>query len=134
MDNFIAVVQTLTHLRTFNLYGALNCKTTAISSTTYKGPTVPDALGPVIGWYEGMTLMDKGFGDGMFVIMPPDEDGWDVIITLKSEARNVFKGSKCNMHSAKTRCLTDGIDTSGSESDSAQVGHVHQGGKISMPK
>lgn len=30
VDNFIAVAQTLTHLRTFNLYEALNCKTTDI--------------------------------------------------------------------------------------------------------
>lgn len=51
---------------------------------------MPDALGLVIGCYEGITLMDKGFGNGMSVIMPPDEDGWDVIIALKSEARDVF--------------------------------------------
>lgn len=101
VDNFIAMVQTLTHLRTVNLYEALKCKTTAISSTTYKGPTMPDAWGPVIGRYEGMTLMDKGFGDGMFVIMPPKEDGWDVMVTLKSEARDVFEGSKSNMHSTR---------------------------------
>lgn len=54
---------------------------------------MPDAWGPVIGRYEGMKLMDNGFGEGMFVIMPPKEDSWDVIITLKSEARDVFEGS-----------------------------------------
>lgn len=91
VDNFIAVVRSLTDLRTFNMYGALNCKATAISSTTYKGPTMPDAWGPVIGRYEGITLTDKGFGGSMFVNMPSKEGGWDVIITLKSEARDVFE-------------------------------------------
>lgn len=62
---------------------------------------MPDAWGSVIGRYEGMTLTDKGFGGSMFVSMPPKEDGWDVIITLKSEAMDVFKGSKCNMHSKR---------------------------------
>lgn len=101
VDNFIAVVQSLTDLRTFNFYGALNSKTTAITSTTYKGLTMPDAWGPVLGQYKGMTLMDKGFGDGMFVIMPPKEVGWDVIITLKSEGMDVFKDADWNRYSAR---------------------------------
>lgn len=101
VDNFIAVVQSLTDVRTFNFYGALNSKTTAITSTTYKGLTMPDAWGPVLGRYEGMTLMGKAFGDGMFVIMPPKEVGWDVIITLKSEAMDVFEDADWNRYSAR---------------------------------
>lgn len=101
VDNFIAVVQSLTDLRTFNFYGALNCTTTAITSTTYKGLTMPTEWGPVVGRYEGMTLMDKGFGDGMFVVMPPKEVGWDVIVTLRSEAMDVFEDTEWNRYSAR---------------------------------
>lgn len=101
VDNFIAVVQSLPDLRKFNFYGALNSKTTAITSTTYKGLVMPDEWGQVVGRYEGMTLMDKGFGDGMFVILPPKEVGWDVIITLKSEAMDVFEDPEWNRYAAR---------------------------------
>lgn len=101
VDNFIAVVQSVPDLRTFNFYGALNCKTTAITSTTYKGLTMPDEWGQVLGRYEGMTLMDKGFGDGMFVILPPKDLGWDVIVTLKSEAMEVFEDPEWNRYAAR---------------------------------
>ncbi|KAG6361631.1 hypothetical protein INS49_009858 [Diaporthe citri] len=94
VDNFIAVVQSLPDLRMFNFYGALNC--TAITSTRYKGLVMSEEWGQVLGRYEGMTLMDKGFGDGMFVILPPKEVGWDVIITLKSEAMDVFEDLEWN--------------------------------------
>ena len=101
VDNFIAMVRSLPDLRTFNFYGALFCKTTAITSTTYKGLRMPDKWGPAFGRYEGMTLMDKGFGDGMFVVLPPKESGWDVIITLKSEAMDVFEDTEWNEYAAR---------------------------------
>lgn len=101
VDNFIAMVQSLPDLRAFNFYGALNCKTTAITSTTYKGLAMPDKWGSAVGRYEGMTLMDKGFGDGMFVVLPPKKAGWDVIVTLKSEAIDVFEDPQWNDYATR---------------------------------
>lgn len=101
VDNFISVVQSFADLRKFNFYGALNSKTTAITSTTYKGLEMPEEWGQVLGRYEGMTLMDKGFGDGMFVILPPKEVGWDVIITLTSEAMDVFEDPEWDTYATR---------------------------------
>lgn len=101
VNNFIAMVNSVSDMRTFNFYGALNGKTTAITSTTYKGFVMPGEWGPVVGKYEGMGLMDKAFGDGMFVIMPPTNAGWDVIVTLSSQAMGVFEDLEWNKYAVR---------------------------------
>lgn len=101
VDNFIAMVNSLPDLRVFNFYGALNCTTTGITSTTYKGFVMPGEWGPVVGKCEGMGLMDKGLGNGMFIIMPPKEAGWDVIVTLTTQAMDLFEDLEWNGYAVR---------------------------------
>lgn len=45
--------------------------------------------------------MDKRVVDGMFVVMTLKEEGWSVIITLKSEAMDMFEDTLWNMYSTR---------------------------------
>ncbi|CAN8101610.1 unnamed protein product [Discula destructiva] len=101
VDNSIAVIKSLEDTRHFNFWGALNGKARAITSTTYKGFVMPSDWGQHLGKYEGMGLMDGGFGDGMFVVMPLTESGWDVIVTLASESMEVFEDEEWRKYAVR---------------------------------
>ncbi|KAI9651391.1 hypothetical protein NHQ30_001433 [Ciborinia camelliae] len=101
IDNSIAVMKSLSDPRSLMYYGAIHSKTTGINSTTYKSFVMPDVWHPAIGKYELMRLLHGGFGDGMFVIMPVRETGWEVIITLDEAAMAAFEDEEWKRYSVK---------------------------------
>ncbi|TVY80530.1 O-acetyltransferase pyr7 [Lachnellula suecica] len=101
VDNFIAVIKSLPDPRALNFYGAVNGKTTAITSTSYKNFVMPSDWHLSLGKYEAMRLLDGGLGDGMFVIMPVRETGWEVIATLASPAMDVFEDKEWNKYARR---------------------------------
>ncbi|KAF7857922.1 hypothetical protein EAF04_009279 [Stromatinia cepivora] len=82
VDNAIAVMSDPPDTGCLRYYGAIHSKTTGINSTTYKGFVMPETWHSAIGKYEVMRLLHGGLGDGVFVIMPVRETGWEVIVNL----------------------------------------------------
>ncbi|ATZ52224.1 hypothetical protein BCIN_07g07120 [Botrytis cinerea B05.10] len=101
IDNAIAVMRSLKDPKTLNYYGAIHGKTTGIASTSYKGFVMPNDWHPAIGEYQLMRLLHGGFGDGMFVVMPVRDSGWEVIVTLDEVAMDVFEDEQWNKYTIK---------------------------------
>ncbi|KAG4025134.1 hypothetical protein MFRU_065g00070 [Monilinia fructicola] len=101
IDNSIAVMRDIPASQSLMYYGALYGKTTGITSTTYKSFTMPDTWHSAIGKYELMRLTHGAFGDGMFVIMPVRETGWEVIVTLDETAMEAFEDEEWKRYAVK---------------------------------
>ncbi|APA13792.1 hypothetical protein SS1G_14452 [Sclerotinia sclerotiorum 1980 UF-70] len=101
VDNAIAVMGEKPDVGSLTYYGALHGKTTGVNSTTYKSFVMPDKWHTAIGNYELMRLLHGGLGDGMFIIMPVRESGWEVIVTLADSAMDNFEDEEWTKYAVK---------------------------------
>jgi len=62
---------------------------------------MPNNWHSAIGKYELMRLLDGAFGDGMSVIMPVRETGWEVIATLDSTAMAFFEDEEWERYAVR---------------------------------
>ncbi|QSZ31877.1 hypothetical protein DSL72_001446 [Monilinia vaccinii-corymbosi] len=101
VDNAIAVINSLQGSECLMYWGAVHGQTTGINSTTYKSFVISDKWNSAIGKYELMRLSRGAFGDGMFAIMPVQESGWEVIVTLDERAMDAFEDEEWKKYAVK---------------------------------
>ncbi|CAD6453286.1 7b219657-a59c-476c-b1ad-82d9c3063693 [Sclerotinia trifoliorum] len=101
VDNAIAVMNDKPDGGFLTYYGAIHCQTTGFFSTTYKSFVMPDKWHRAIGNYELMRLLHGGLGDGLFMIMPVRQTGWEVIVTLAESAMDNFEDEEWRKYAVK---------------------------------